>query len=173
MEQATLTLRDGSRVRIRRIRRSDGPRLVEGFEHTSAESRYRRFLSPTPSLAPRTVRYLTDVDHHDHEAMAAFDAETCEGIGEARYVRDRDHPDTAEVAVAVVDEWQGRGVGAVLIDAIAARAREEDVRTFTAVMLADNRAMRKLLERLGPVRTIEHAAGTVVVAVPLAARPNA
>ena len=173
MEQETIALRDGSRVRLHQVGRSDGVRLIHGFAHLSPESRYRRFLTPTPSLPQRTVRYLTELDHHDHEAVAALDAETGEGVGEARYVRDREHPDTAEVAVAVVDEWQGRGLGGVLVDAIAARARDEGVRTFTAVMLAENRAMRTLLARLGPVRTLDHASGTVVLEVPIVARPSA
>jgi GNAT superfamily N-acetyltransferase len=115
-------LRDGSRVRIRQCRRTDRDLLVRGFERLSPESRYRRFLTPMHELDARTLRYMTDVDHHDHEAMVALD-KSGEGVGDARYVRDNAQPDTAEVAVTVVDGWQGRGLGTLLLEAISARAR--------------------------------------------------
>jgi GNAT superfamily N-acetyltransferase len=78
------------------------------------------------------VRYLTEVDHHDHEAIVALDEESGEGIGVARYVRTRERPEVAEVAVTVVDDWQGRGLGTRLLEVVSARAREEDIRSFTA-----------------------------------------
>jgi GNAT superfamily N-acetyltransferase len=117
-------LRDGSRVHIRQARRTDRDLLAGGFEHLSPESRYRRFLTPMHELDERTLRYLTDLDHRDHEAMFALD-ESGEGVGVARYVRSAARPDTAEVAVAVVDSWQGRGLGTLLLQAISARARDE------------------------------------------------
>jgi GNAT superfamily N-acetyltransferase len=64
----------------------------------------------------------TDLDLRDHEAMIALD-ESGEGVGVARYVRNNPPPDTAEVAVTVVDGWQGRGLGTLLLQAISARAR--------------------------------------------------
>jgi GNAT superfamily N-acetyltransferase len=73
-------------------------------------------------LDARTLRYLTELDHRDHEAMCALD-ESGEGVGVAGYVRSAVRPDTAEVAVAVVDGWQGRGLGTLLLEAISARAR--------------------------------------------------
>jgi GNAT superfamily N-acetyltransferase len=120
---APITLRDGSHVRIRQGHHTDRELLRRGFERLSAESRYRRFLAPMKELTESTVRYLTEIDHHDHEAMIALDEQTGEGIGVARYVRDPDHPDVAEVAVTVIDDWQGRGLGTLLLEVISARAR--------------------------------------------------
>ena len=120
---APIELRDGSRVRIRQCRRTDRDLLVRGFERLSPESRYRRFLTPMHELDQKTLRYLTDLDHRDHEAMFALD-ESGEGVGVARYVRSAVRPDTAEVAVAVVDAWQGRGLGTLLLQAISVRARD-------------------------------------------------
>ena len=124
------SLRDGSHVRIRQGHHTDRDLLLRGFERLSPESRYRRFLAPIAELSEATVRYLTEIDHHDHEAMIALDEQTGEGIGVARYVRDPDHPDVAEVAVTVIDDWQRRGVGTLLLDVISARAREEGITTL-------------------------------------------
>jgi GNAT superfamily N-acetyltransferase len=155
-------LRDGSRVRIRQCRRTDRDLLARGFERLSPESRYRRFLTPMHELDERTLRYLTDVDHRDHEAVFALD-ESGEGVGVARYVRSGARPDTAEVAIAVVDGWQGRGLGTLLLEAISVRARDERVRTFTALMLASNREMMDLFQHLAPVRIVGRAGGTIEI----------
>jgi GNAT superfamily N-acetyltransferase len=161
-----IALRDGSRVRIRPVRRSDSELLLRGFRRLSPESRYRRFLTPTPELSKTTVRYLTDVDHHDHEAMIALGERSKEGVGVARYVRHPARPEAAELAVTVIDEWQGRGLGTLLLEAISLRAREEGIDTFTALMLVENNQMMDLLKQLGAVRTVDRAAGTGVRSTP-------
>jgi GNAT superfamily N-acetyltransferase len=167
LEPDSAVLRDGSRVHIRQARRTDRDLLVRGFERLSPESRYRRFLTPMHELDERTLRYLTDLDHRDHEAMFALD-ESGEGVGAARYVRSAVRPETAEVAVAVVDDWQARGLGTLLLQAISVRARDEGVRTFTALMLASNHEMMDLFEHLGPVRIVGRAGGTIEIEVAIA-----
>jgi GNAT superfamily N-acetyltransferase len=154
-------------VRVRPVRRSDAGLLLRGFERLSEESRYQRFLAPMPELSESMVRYLTDVDHHDHEALVALDAATGEGVGVARYVRDLKDPRRAEAAVTVIDDWQGRGVGTLLLELLAGRAREEEIESFTALLLASNDEMMELLESLGPVRVVDRQAGTVEVETPL------
>ena len=161
------TLRDGSRVEVRPLRRSDAQLLLRGFERLSEESRYRRFLCSMPELSESMVRNLTDVDHHDHEAVVALDPDTGEGVGVARYVRDRDRPERAEAAVTVIDDWQGRGLGTLLLELLAVRARDESITRFTAFMLASNDEMMELLESFGPVRVIDREAGTVEVEAPV------
>lgn len=74
-------------------------------------------------------------------------------------------PDTGEVAVTVVDEWQGRGLGTLLLDVLSVRARQEGIRTFTALMLARNEQMMDLFQQLGPVRIVGRGAGTVEIEV--------
>ena len=162
---ARVALRDGSHVRIRQGHRSDAQRLLRAFRRLSPESRYRRFLAPMPELNESMVAYLTEIDHHDHEAMVAIDERTDEGVGVARYVRDPQRPEAAEVAVTVIDDWQGRGLGTVLLDVISARAREEGIRSFTALLLAANHEMLDLFGQLGPVRTVDQASGTVEIEV--------
>jgi GNAT superfamily N-acetyltransferase len=164
---APIALRDGSHVRIRQGHSSDRELLLRGFERLSPESRYRRFLAPVTELTEEMVRYLTEIDHHDHEAMIAIDEQTGEGIGVARYVRDLERPEVAEVAVTVIDDWQGRGLGTLLAEVISARAREEGITSFTALMLAANEEMLDILRRLDPVRIIDREQGRVEVEVPI------
>jgi GNAT superfamily N-acetyltransferase len=164
---APIVLRDGSHVRIRQGHHTDRDMLLRGFERLSPESRYRRFLAPMAELTAATIRYLTEIDHHNHEAMIALDERTGEGIGVARYVRDPDHPDVAELAVTVIDHWQGRGLGTLLLEVISARARQEGIATFTALMLATNKEMMDLLKALDPVRIVGRELGTVEIEVPI------
>lgn len=154
-------------VEIRPIEPDDKDALARGFDRLSERSRYRRFLSPRGRLTQAELRYFTEVDHHDHEAIVAVDPETGEGVGVARFVRSREDPTVAELAVAVVDDWQGRGVGSLLTAELANRARQEGIRCFTALALAENDAMLNLLRELGEVRTGPTRLGTVELAVDL------
>ncbi len=155
-------LADGGEVIVRPVRATDAPLLLEGFaEHFSDQSRYQRFLASKRTLTPRELSYFTDVDHDRHEAIGALDPTSGEGIGIARFVRTRSEPHTAEAAVAVADEWQGRGLGRLLLERLAERARELGVREFTASLLTTNRAMLALFERLGSV-TVHREDGSVL-----------
>jgi RimJ/RimL family protein N-acetyltransferase len=155
------------RVHIRPIEPDDKDALARGFERLSERSRYRRFLSPRGPLTEAELRYFTEVDHHDHEALVAVDPETGEGVGVARFVRSTEEPKVAELAVAVVDDWQGHGVGSLLAAELAKRARDEGITCFTALALAENDAMLGILEELGQVRAGPTQLGTVELAVDL------
>jgi RimJ/RimL family protein N-acetyltransferase len=162
-------LRDGEPVLVRPIRPEDRVELAEGMRRLSPESRYRRFFTPTSRLSESQLRYLTEVDHHDHEALVALEPATGHGIGVARFVRSRDDPELAEVAVAVADSWQGRGAGTLLLHRLTQRARDEGIRRFGAEILAENRPMLDLIEELGEMRVIERGPGSVEVEVVLPA----
>ncbi len=167
--EVAVTLRDGSRATVRQIRPEDADLLRAGFERLSENSRYRRFLSGMSQLSDPLVRYLTQVDHHDHEALVAVAGDGA-ALGVARYVRWPRDPEAAEMAVTVADDWQGRGVGTALLGLLVARARAEGIRRFTALMLASNREMLQLLEDLGPVRILERSADTAEVELTLPRR---
>jgi len=149
-------LRDGSAVVINPVRSADAPLLAEGFERLSAKSRLTRFLSPKKQLSARELRYFTDIDHHDHEALGAISIEDGRGVGIARYVRDTDDPQAAEIAVTIVDEWQGRGLGTLLLTQLSKRARQEGISRFNALVADGNEPVLRLLRRtsseLVPVR---------------------
>lgn len=162
-----IALRDGSAIRVRKGHQRDRDLLLAGFEQLGPRSRYQRFLSAMPRLSEATIEYLLDVDHHDHEVLVAIDEVTGAGVGVARFVRLADRPDTAESAVTVIDDWQSRGVGTILLDLLADRAREEGVVRFTALLLAENREMHDLLRSLGPVRTVAEELGRVELEIEL------
>jgi GNAT superfamily N-acetyltransferase len=143
------TLRDGSRLAIRRVTARDAPTLAEGFARLSEESRRLRFLTSKPSLTQSELRYLTDVDGHNHEALGAIDPETGRGVAIARFVRDEDDRSRAEAAVTVADDWQRRGVGKLLLERLTERARTEGITHFTALVSADNTGMKALVKHLG------------------------
>ncbi len=144
-------LRDGAEIVVRPIRPDDKDAIVAGFESLSPESRYRRFFSPLQKLTRRDLAYLTEVDHHDHEALIGFDAESREPVGVARFIR-ADEPAEAEVAVVVVDHWQRRGVGTALLERLVERARQESIERFVALVLSDNREVVDLFQSLAPDR---------------------
>ena len=144
-----VVLRDGSEVLIRPVRPADADLLAEGFERLSPESRRLRFLTAKDALRPDELRYLTDVDHHDHEAIGALDPATGQGAGIARYIRDSKDPRTAEIAVTILDGWQGRGLGTELVARLAEHARAEGIDRFVALTAGGNVAMGLLLRRMG------------------------
>jgi GNAT superfamily N-acetyltransferase len=167
-EGAPTELDDGARIHIRRFHSADKELYLSAFERLGEQSRYTRFLAPTPHLSDRMVSYLTQLDHHDHEALIAIDDESGDVIGLARYVRDPQRPELAELAMTVADDWQHRGVGHLLLWSLCARAREDAIERFTATMLATNWQMMELLKELGPVQIVSREAGVVEaeVAIP-------
>jgi GNAT superfamily N-acetyltransferase len=136
-------------VLIRPISPDDKAELAAAFDRLSPESRYRRFFAPLERLSTRDLAYLTEVDHHDHEAVVAVEPGSARIVGVARYVRDED-PAEAEVAVVVADPWQGLGVGSALLERLVERAREEDIRQFVAIVLSDNADALELFRSMAP-----------------------
>ena len=154
-------LRDGREVVIAQLTLADVPLLADAFARLSEESRRLRFLGPKPSLSQAELRYLTGVDGHNHEALGAIDPETGRGVAIGRFVRDPQDADRAEVAITVADDWQRRGLGKLMLERLADRAREESLRSFTALVSHDNRNMRGLLERIDAPAHITQMAGGV------------
>jgi GNAT superfamily N-acetyltransferase len=144
-----VALRDGSRLVVRPIRPDDKEAIVAGFERLSPQSRYRRFFAPLERLSDRDLAYLTEVDHRDHEALIGFEESTREPVGVARFIRAAD-PTEAEVAVTVVDDWQGRGAASAMLDLLVRRARDEGITHFLALVLSENREALELFDHLAP-----------------------
>jgi RimJ/RimL family protein N-acetyltransferase len=145
-------LKDGSSVLVRPVQPDDRELFAAGFERMSPESRYRRFMGHKQKLSERELDFFTRLDHDLHEAIGAIDEATGEGVGVARMHRHEDDPTVAEAAVTVVDDWQGRGLGGLLLDRLTRRARELRVTHFDASLFTSNRAMLALFQRLGCMR---------------------
>jgi acetyltransferase len=145
------TTRDGTTLSIRPLLASDRDELARGYEQLSAESRRRRFFSPPSRLSDSLLDYLTELDFDRRFALVAHlrDDPDQQGIGVARWVRDRRDPTKAEAAVTVVDGWQGRGVGTQLLLALVDAAAERGITTFVADVLWENRTLLDTLRRLG------------------------
>src|SRR4051812_45684888 len=126
---------------IRPIVPEDKPLLIAGLRALSPESAMKRFLSPKLSFSAAELRYLTEVDQHDHIAFVALEAGALVAV--ARCVRTG--PDVADVAIVVGDPWQGHGLGRRLLSLLAERAAEEGITRFAGTMLADNRQALRLM----------------------------
>lgn len=163
----TVALRDGAVVEIRAVAPSDRPLFERGFRYLGERSRRRRFMGFKKSLTDDELDFLTHVDHHAHEALAALNPHTGDGLGVTRFVSLPDEPGIAEVAIVVVDEWQGRGLGTLLLERLAGRAREEGLHAFRASLYTENRPMLSLFERLGEVRVDDREGNTLEITIEL------
>ena len=151
-------MHDGTSVEIRPIRPDDGKRLRASHDRLSPESRYRRFLGAKPTLSEADARYLVEVDGRAHFALvatAAVDGHDGEIVAVARFIALPEAPGTAEFAIVVADAYQRKGLAAELMDRLADAAVDRGIERFRAVMLSDNAAIQRLLERLsvGAVQT--------------------
>ena len=133
---------------VRAIRGTDKAALLDLFERLTPRSRLRRFLAPKPSLSRRELAYLTEVDHVRHEALVAVGPEGA-FVGVARYACAIGETDVAEVAFAVADAWQGRGIGTALAALLVDDARANGIARLQAMTLPENGPARKLLARMG------------------------
>ncbi len=169
--EETVQLSDGQRVDLRLMRPSDKRMLLDGFENLSPDSRYARFMAPKSTLTERELRYLTEVDGINHFAVGAIRRHMVskdEGVGSARFVRLSDQPDTAEAAVTVLDDFQGKGLGSIMLQRLIEAAWERDIRWFRNELLAENTASRRMIESLSPeVKFRSSGDGAIVAILPV------
>ncbi len=159
-----VAVRDGSSVVIRPLASGDEAAIASWFSGLGVETRHARFLGPLDRLDRRMLSELARVDHVDREAIAAI-APDGTTVGIARYIRIK--PSSAEVAVAVGDEWRGRGIASMLLERVTARARSAGIRQFIAICLAGNHTVIRLLSRLGATKIRPFDAGVVELRIDL------
>lgn len=138
--------------RVRLMGPDDKDGLQRGFSCLSKRSVLQRFNSPLKALTPGQLRYLTDIDNRSHLAVCAYVSKGGEdfGIAVARYVAIGQSGETAELALTVIDNYQNRGVGSMLLEELMALARCNGISTLRAHVRTDNRPMLHILNRYAP-----------------------
>lgn len=143
-------LAGGREVSLRPVTRADAAAEQQFFGMLSLDSRHKRFHVGLRELSPTLLKLLIDVDQDQHVAWVVEAQEPGHPVvADARYVHDVGRPERAEFALAVADDWQGRGVGRRLITHLCANARRHGVRHLYGDVLADNRRMLALMREFG------------------------
>lgn len=147
--EVTVASRDGAPVVIRPIGPADGPLIEAFFAHLSPRSVYMRFFAPLKRISPAMLERLTHIDYEAHIALKALAAGDgpAEMLGVARVITTA--PGKAEFSVVVRDDWQGRGVGAALLQTGLDIAAARGIDRVWGLVLAENTQMLKLGRRLG------------------------
>lgn len=141
-------LADGSELMLRPVLPGDNERSSNTAVEFSSETLYRRFMS-TRAPSSALMHYLFEVDYVDHFVWVLVDGTDGPVVADVRFVRDINDSSVAEIAFIVADDYQGRGIGSLLMDALTIAAQVGGVRRFTARLLADNMRMRTILDRFG------------------------
>jgi RimJ/RimL family protein N-acetyltransferase len=165
-------LRDGRPLEIRALKPDDQADLVAAVDRTSSQSLYRRFFTPKRSFTQEEVAYFLNPDFVNHVALVAVVDEGGRRVivGGGRYIVVK--PGKAEIAFAVVDEYQGQRIGAALMRHLAVIAKEAGLEELVAEVLSDNISMLKLFERSGLRLGTARDAGVVHVTLALESAVN-
>ncbi|MBW7967409.1 GNAT family N-acetyltransferase [Bradyrhizobium sp. BR 10261] len=143
------TLRDGTSVEIRALHPGDEVEMLAALGQTSAQSRRRRFFVPKQHFSDRERDFFMEIDFEHHVALVAC-VDDAGIVGGGRYIVAE--PGRAEMAFMVIDAWQGRGIGGLLLRHLIALARDAKLSELTAEVLPENAAMLRLFDRFGFVR---------------------
>jgi RimJ/RimL family protein N-acetyltransferase len=164
---AFASLRDGRRVEIRALRPEDRAGLIAAVARSSPETLYRRFFAVKRHFTEPEVEFFLHVDFINHVALVAVVDEGGQRViaGGTRYVVVE--PGKAEVAFAVVDQYQGQGLGRALMHHLSAIARSARIKQLIAEVLPDNIPMLKVFEKSGFRVRVKSEPGVVHVSIPL------
>lgn len=149
-EPLRLTLRDGSEVTLRAIRASDAENLQETIRALSDESRYTRFFSPMRELSPSLLERATQPDAKRELQLVAVAGEGSDEriVAGTRFTATETDGD-CEFAIAISDDWQGRGLARHLLENLIRAATDHGFVRMEGLVLADNEAMLGLAKSLG------------------------
>ena len=171
-EPRTIEVRDGTKLHLRPIVAEDEALLHEAVAAMSERTVYFRFFSPIKRMSDALAHRLAVVDYNDRFAIVATSHRPTGKeriVGVARYDRARG-TDVAEVAVAVIDEYQRRGLGSVLLAELARVARAHGIKTFSLIVLPENREMLGLLRKMGWIHQARLAGGVYEISFELPER---
>jgi ribosomal protein S18 acetylase RimI-like enzyme len=142
-------LRDGGQIEIRALRREDEADMLAAVGMTSAQSLQRRFFVMKRHFSDKERAFFMDIDFKNHVAIVALEAEAGRKVivGGGRYIVFE--PGRAEMAFVVIDAWQGRGVGSILMRHLVKIAGDSGLKELTAEVLPENTAMIKVFGKFG------------------------
>ncbi len=162
----TVTLRDGRSVLLRPLDRKDAERIIDLHNSLSFDSQYFRFFGPKPKLSKTEAEYLANVDFSKRFAIAAEVKEDKRKrlVGVGRF--DVNEPNVAEAAIVVRDDYQGIGLGSVMLERMREVGRGAGLEAFTAEVLAENTRMLDLLKKNG-LELESSQSGVVRVVAPI------
>lgn len=162
------TLRDGGRILVRALQPADRDEIAAGYEQLSPASRRLRFFNAPNHLSERLLDYLTDVDGVNRVALVAraIDEPGAPGVAIARYARDHRDPTAAEAAVTVLDTHRNRGIATILLTSLVDQAVANDITTFTASVMWENKMLLDSLRVYGAV-VVADEPGVAAVSVDL------
>jgi acyl-CoA synthetase (NDP forming)/GNAT superfamily N-acetyltransferase len=163
---ADVLLSDGTTVHLRQIQPEDAAGIVAMHSRFSERTRYLRYFSPYPRIPERDLRRFVNVDHDAREAFVVETGDRILAVG--RYERLGPEAADAEVAFVVEDAYQGRGIGSVLLEHLAAAAREAGVSRFVAEVLPANAPMLRVFADAGYQVQRQYADGVVHLTFPIA-----
>jgi RimJ/RimL family protein N-acetyltransferase len=164
--ETSVVLADGTEILIRPIRQDDVDRLEAFFSRLSPTTIYFRFHAPLREMPRRELQRYCSVDYQDTMALVA-QVEENDGlalVGVARYIR-LPNSDLAEAAVVVEDAWQRRGIGRELLITLSEIGSQNGIQGFTAAVLAENAAIRRICDQSGYACTSQWDAGALQITV--------
>jgi RimJ/RimL family protein N-acetyltransferase len=165
---ASETLRDGRSIHIRALHPEDRDAMLTAVSRTGKQSLFRRFFGVRREFSEKEIRFFLDVDFVNHVAIVAEVDEDGKPaiVGGARFIRT--DAGAAEVAFAVIDPYQGHGVGTILMRHIVSLARAAaDLHELVAEVLPENTAMLKVMEKSSLPMTTRRESGVVHVTLAL------
>jgi len=170
--EADVALRDGTTVHVRPARPDDAPGLRQLFEGLSEESRYLRFFSAAVDF-PLVVRWAANVDYQRRDGLVAVTGPRDRIVAHAGWEREADRPERAEVALVIDDEFQGRGLGTILLGQLAESARVQGVELFVAEVLPSNHQMIQVFRDIGFGLRTHSLPGVLLAEIPTSLTPDA
>ena len=154
---ASCRLKDHTLVELGRVDLQDRERLLNGFKRISKKTNIARFHTFKKQFTEDEIQYLLTLDNVNQLAVGAIDPEIKDvGIGLARYVRSEPESAEAEVAIIIIDAYQGKGLGKLLYTELMKQAYRNNIRTFINYVKKDNLAMIQLLKSLGAIKRFEY-----------------
>lgn len=172
----TIVSADGRRFTVRPITAASKPLIAAAMSRLSPESIRRRFFAARRELSELDLHRLTAMDGWNQYALGVCTGGSgtpLEGVGVARFARTSENSTTAEMAITIVDAYQGRGIGKALVGRLVDAATARGIRHLHAIVLPDNAAIIGLLQRYAPWARWRHDGDNLMAVIPLASEPLA